>query len=115
MKQTQLVVKLYSRSKIIRKAVEKFCENHDLALSVNEGDRPETASFVVTTNALNRDTVVLANTHCTPLIRCEVVHLPEADLYLAAAARYARGLTLCGSDHVVTRPPEPKPEDGVLF
>lgn len=111
----KLVVRLYSRSPSIVSAVRKVCEEHGFGLEVNAGPRPVSASFVVTTAAHSRDSVVLANTYCTPLIRCESLTLPEAGLYLAAGVRYARGLTVCGSDHISKPPPEPKQPEGVLF
>jgi hypothetical protein len=114
-KTDKLVIKLYTRSRPIMKALKDFCETHDWELSINMGDRPDTASFVVTCADHTRDTVILANMYCTPLSRCEVVTLPEGNLYMAAAARYARGLTLVGSDHVRRADPGNKQPEGVLF
>ncbi len=111
----RLPVKLFSRSPSIHRAVEKLCEAYDFALSIDLGERPAAAAYVVMTAAHNRDVVLLAGMYCTPLSTCEVVHLPEAELYLAAAVRYARGLTLCGSDHVRRSYPEPNQPEGVLF
>lgn len=107
-----IVVRLYSSSPSIVKAVQSVCAEHDLAFEHSTGPRPDTASFVVSTAAHNRDTVILANNYTSPIRRCEPITLPEAGLYLAAAARYSRGLTLVGSDHI--RGPVPTPE-GMLF
>ncbi|OZE03067.1 hypothetical protein CH249_14720 [Rhodococcus sp. 05-2255-3B1] len=111
----KIVCKLYTRSRPIMKAVKEFCETHEFEVAINMGDRPDTASFVVTCADHTRDTVILANMYCTPLSRCDVITLPEGDLYLAAAARYSRGLTLVGSDHVRRKDPGNKEPEGVLF
>lgn len=108
----KIVVRLYSSSPSIVKAVEKVCADNDFAFEHSTGPRPETAAFVVSTAAHNRDTVILANMYTSPLRRCEPITLPEADLYMASAAEYSRGLTLVGSDHI--RRPVPIPE-GMLF
>lgn len=109
---SKIVVRLYSSSASIVKAVESVCADHDFAFEHDTGPRPETASFVVSTAAHNRDVVILANNYTSPIRRCEPITLPEAALYMAAAARYSRGLTLVGSDHI--RGPVPVPE-GMLF
>lgn len=111
----KLVVRLYSRAPSIVSAVQQICEDHGFALEVNAGPRPASASFVVTTAGHTRDTVILAGIYCTPLIRCEVLTLPEAGLYFAAGVRYSRGLTVCGSDHIAKPPPTPESTEGVLF
>ena len=108
----KIVVRLYSSSPSIVKAVESVCAEHEFNFEHSTGPRPETASFVVSTAAHNRDVVLFANMYNSPIRRCEPITLPEAGLYLAAAARYSRGLILVGSDHI--RGPVPTPE-GMLF
>jgi hypothetical protein len=110
-----IVVRLYSSSPSIVKAVQSVCAEHEFTFEHDTGPRPETASFVVSTAAHSRDVVVLANQYNAPIRRCEPIVLPEAALYMAAAARYARGLILVGSDHIRGPRPEPKQPEGVLF
>lgn len=109
-----IVVRLYSRSKPIVKAVDQLCEKHEFVLEVNSGPRPESPMFTVTTTEHSRDTHRLPWKWSAPAARVEWVYLPEAAVYLATSIIYARGAVLCGSDHWFCNPDD-KRAQGVLF
>nr|WP_141216790.1 MULTISPECIES: hypothetical protein [unclassified Rhodococcus (in: high G+C Gram-positive bacteria)] len=101
------VVTLYSRSAPIIRATNEALTEVGLAIRVNSGPPPPSASFVVSHKAETREMVVMSHR-----LGAGVALMPEHALLLSSSARARGGLILVGSDHQLE---EPNPEEGALF